>query len=91
MKPCSASWATPDIVPVWLKLLTGFAASGLLADAAYVWHRQSLLAALSGALLWLTGFAGAIVVMEPSPYEVTSLLTIFRPLVSSKFRNDIRV
>ena len=31
---------------------------------------------LRGALLWLTGFAGAIVFMEPSPYEVTSLLTI---------------
>ena len=32
---------------------------------------------LRGALLWLTGFAGAIVFMEPSPYEVASLLTIF--------------
>ena len=32
---------------------------------------------LRGALLWLTGFAGVIVFMEPSPYEVTSLLTIF--------------
>ena len=32
---------------------------------------------LRGALLWLTGFSGAIVLMEPSPYEVTSLLTIF--------------
>src|SRR3954447_5236232 len=31
---------------------------------------------LRSALLWLTGFAGAIVFMEPSPYEVTSLLTI---------------
>lgn len=31
---------------------------------------------LRGALLWLTGFAGAVVFMEPSPYEVTSLLTI---------------
>src|SRR5436305_15260712 len=31
---------------------------------------------LRGALLWLTGFAGAIVFMEPSPYEVTALLTI---------------
>src|SRR5437660_3261292 len=31
---------------------------------------------LRGALLWLTGFAGAIVFTEPSPYEVTSLLTI---------------
>ncbi len=32
---------------------------------------------LRGALLWLTGFAGAIVFMEPSPYEVASLLTMF--------------
>src|SRR5215510_1290242 len=32
---------------------------------------------LRGALLWLTGFSGAIVFMEPSPYEVCSLLTIF--------------
>lgn len=32
---------------------------------------------IRGALLWLTGFAGAIVFMEPSPYEVASLLTIF--------------
>src|SRR5436305_15044803 len=31
---------------------------------------------LRGALLWLTGFAGAIVFMEPSPYEVALLLTI---------------
>ena len=31
---------------------------------------------LRGALLWLTGFAGAFVFMEPSPYEVASLLTI---------------
>lgn len=29
-----------------------------------------------GALLWLTGFAGAFVFMEPSPYEVASLLAI---------------
>jgi O-antigen ligase len=32
---------------------------------------------LRGALLWLTGFAGALVFVEPSPYEVASLLTIF--------------
>src|SRR6476469_1776849 len=31
---------------------------------------------MRGALLWLTGFSGAIVLMEPSPYEVASLLTI---------------
>src|SRR3954471_2503534 len=32
---------------------------------------------MRGAMLWLTGFAGTIVFMEPSPYEVASLLTIF--------------
>ena len=32
---------------------------------------------LRGALLWLTGFAGVFVFVEPSPYEITSLLTIF--------------
>jgi hypothetical protein len=37
---------------------------------------------LRGALLWLTGFSGAIVMMEPSPYEVCSLLTIFVFVVS---------
>jgi O-antigen ligase len=31
---------------------------------------------LRGAMLWFTGFAGAIVFMEPSPYEIASLLTI---------------
>ena len=31
---------------------------------------------LRGALLWLTGFSGAFVFMEPSPYEVASLLAI---------------
>ncbi len=31
---------------------------------------------LRGALLWLTGFSGAFVFMEPSPYEVASLLTM---------------
>ena len=31
---------------------------------------------LRGALLWLTGFSGAIVFVEPSPYEAASLLTI---------------
>ena len=29
---------------------------------------------LRGALLWLTGFAGAFVFIEPSPYELTTLL-----------------
>ena len=31
---------------------------------------------LRGALLWLTGFTGAFVFMEPSPYELVSLLAI---------------
>ena len=31
---------------------------------------------LRGAMLWFTGFAGAVVFMEPSPYEIASLLTI---------------
>ncbi len=31
---------------------------------------------LRGALLWLAGFSGAFVFMEPSPYEVASLLAI---------------
>jgi hypothetical protein len=31
---------------------------------------------LRGALLWLTGFSGAFVFVEPSPYEVVSLATI---------------
>jgi O-Antigen ligase len=29
-----------------------------------------------GALLWLTGFSGAFVFVEPGPYEICSLLTI---------------
>jgi hypothetical protein len=37
---------------------------------------------LRGALLWLTGFAGAIAFMEPSPYEIASLLTIIVFVVS---------
>jgi hypothetical protein len=31
---------------------------------------------LRGALLWLTGLAGAFAFMEPSPYEIMALLTI---------------
>jgi hypothetical protein len=30
-----------------------------------------------GALLWLIGFAGAFVFIEPSPYEVVGVITIF--------------
>ena len=32
---------------------------------------------LRGALLWLIGFAGAFVFIEPSPYEVVGIITIF--------------
>jgi hypothetical protein len=32
---------------------------------------------LLGALLWLIGFAGAFVFIEPSPYELVAILTIF--------------
>jgi hypothetical protein len=31
---------------------------------------------LLGTLLWLTGFAGAFVFIEPSPYEIVAILTI---------------
>ena len=37
---------------------------------------------LRGALLWLTGFSGAFVFMEPSPYEVVSLLSIIVFLIT---------
>src|ERR1041385_7758272 len=45
-------------------------------DAAQAPQLTRSVERLRGALLWLTGFSGAIVFMEPSPYEVTSLLTI---------------
>src|SRR5882724_3918949 len=32
---------------------------------------------LRGALLWLFGFSGAFVFIEPSPYEIVGLITIF--------------
>ena len=44
--------------------------------AAYAPRFVTSLERLRGGLLWLTGFAGAFVFMEPSPYEVASLLTI---------------
>jgi hypothetical protein len=37
---------------------------------------------LRGALLWLTGLFGAFVFMEPSPYEIASLLAIIAFLVT---------
>lgn len=54
----------------------------LLADtrafegAVYAPRLVTSLERLRGGLLWLTGFSGAFVFMEPSPYEVASLLTI---------------
>ena len=48
----------------------------ILAPETYAPPLRRSVERLRGALLWLTGFAGAIVFMEPSPYEVTSLLTI---------------
>jgi hypothetical protein len=44
--------------------------------AAHAPRLQRSVERLRGALLWLTGFAGAIAFMEPSPYEIASLLTI---------------
>src|SRR6202158_1109430 len=32
---------------------------------------------LRGALLWLIGFSGAFVFIEPSPYEIVGVITIF--------------
>lgn len=43
---------------------------------AYAPRLQRSLERFRGALLWLTGFSGALVFMEPSPYEAASLLTI---------------
>ena len=37
---------------------------------------QTSVEMLRGALLWLTGFSGAFVFVEPSPYEFASLITI---------------
>ena len=36
----------------------------------------ALLERLCGLMLWLTGFSGAFVLMEPSPYEVVALATM---------------
>jgi hypothetical protein len=46
------------------------------APAAHAPRLQNSLETLRGALLWLSGLFGALVFMEPSPYEVASLLTI---------------
>jgi hypothetical protein len=47
-----------------------------LHGTAYAPRLVTSLERLRAGLLWLTGFAGAFVFMEPSPYEIASLLTI---------------
>src|SRR5262249_14967838 len=55
----------------------------LMSDAAHIdrvpVHAPALqfsLETLRGALLWLTGLFGAFVFVEPSPYEVASLMAM---------------
>ena len=47
-----------------------------VADETYAPSMGASLERLRCGLLWLTGCAGAFVFMEPSPYEVASLLTM---------------
>src|SRR5437870_4251019 len=42
-----------------------------------VGSRRLAIEPLRGALLWLMGFAGAFVFIEPSPYEFIGFVTIF--------------
>ena len=44
--------------------------------AVHAPSRRRTLELLLGALLWLTGIAGAFVFVEPSPYEIMGLVTI---------------
>src|SRR5690242_1154538 len=46
------------------------------APLAHAPRLSASVEALRGALLWLTGLFGALVFVEPSPYEIASLLTI---------------
>jgi len=46
------------------------------APAVHAPRLTASVEALRGALLWLTGLFGAFVFMEPSPYEMASLLAI---------------
>src|SRR5262249_17103940 len=46
------------------------------APAVHAPRLAASVEALRGALLWLTGLFGALVFMEPSPYEIVSLLAI---------------
>ena len=51
-------------------------AAELDAGRTYAPPLTASLETLRGALLWLTGLVGAFVFMEPSPYEVASLMAI---------------
>ena len=54
-------------------------------STAHTAHAPRLTAsveALRGALLWLTGLFGALVFMEPSPYEIASLLAMIAFVVT---------
>src|SRR5262245_4985079 len=46
------------------------------APAVHAPRLTASVEALRGALLWLTGLFGAFVFMEPSPYEIASMLAI---------------
>ncbi|HEX2215793.1 MAG TPA: O-antigen ligase family protein [Xanthobacteraceae bacterium] len=52
------------------------AAAAPAETTAYAPPLRTSVERLRGALLWLTGLSGAFVFMEPSPYEVASLLTL---------------
>jgi hypothetical protein len=52
------------------------AATQPYADATHAPRLHYSVETLRGALLWLTGLFGAFVFMEPSPYEIASLLAI---------------
>jgi O-Antigen ligase len=63
---------------------TGFISTGgERADAlGYAPRARHSVEMLRRAMLWLTGVSGAFVFMEPSPYEVMSLLTMILFVVS---------
>jgi O-antigen ligase len=46
------------------------------ADGTLIPARRLSIERLRGVLLWLTGFAGAFVFIEPSPYEIVALVTM---------------
>ena len=60
------------------------------AHAAFAPSLRTSVERLRGALLWLTGLSGAFVFMEPSPYEVASMLAmIVFALAGIKLRTAI--